>query len=259
MQAAFVRCDLPAIDTLSPIRDDRNVAGSRLLHQTPTIDFGPVDGTPAAHGQRPRPQSQSILAELRSAGLYKTERPLAGPQGGHIAVAEKAGRRELLNLCANNYLGLADHPEIIAAARDALDSYGFGMASVRFICGTQTLHRELEQRDRRLSRQGRRDPLRRLLRRQWRRCSSRCSARRTRSSPMPQPRLDHRRHPALQGQALPLRQNGDMNELEDQLKEADRNGATVQDDRHRRRLLDGRLCRQARRRSAPSPTATTRS
>ena len=65
-------------------------------------------------------KAESILAELKGAGLYKTERPLAGPQGGHIDVAEKGGRRELLNLCANNYLGLADHPEIIAAAQRRL-------------------------------------------------------------------------------------------------------------------------------------------
>ncbi len=90
-------------------------------------------------------RAKTTLAELKGSGLYKTERPLAGPQGGHIAVAEKGGRRELLNLCANNYLGLADHPEIIAAARAALDEYGFGMASVRFICGTETLHLKLER------------------------------------------------------------------------------------------------------------------
>jgi len=90
-------------------------------------------------------KAESILADLESAGLTKRERPLAGPQGGHITVAQGGGRRELLNLCANNYLGLADHPEIIAAARAAFDEHGFGMASVRFICGTETLHLELEQ------------------------------------------------------------------------------------------------------------------
>ena len=90
-------------------------------------------------------KAESILAELKGAGLFKTERPLAGPQGGHIDVAEKGGRRALLNLCANNYLGLADHPEIIAAARATFDSHGFGMASVRFICGTETLHLQLER------------------------------------------------------------------------------------------------------------------
>jgi glycine C-acetyltransferase len=83
------------------------------------------------------------LAEVREAGLYKTELPITTPQSARVGVE---GRGELLNLCANNYLGLASHPEVIAAAHQALDRWGFGMASVRFICGTQTLHRELERR-----------------------------------------------------------------------------------------------------------------
>ena len=81
------------------------------------------------------------LNEVRQAGTYKTELVMTTPQGSHVDVE---GRGELLNLCANNYLGLASHPEIIAAAHDALDRWGYGMASVRFICGTQELHRELE-------------------------------------------------------------------------------------------------------------------
>ena len=83
------------------------------------------------------------LEGLREARLYKGELVLETPQSPHVRVE---GMGELLNLCANNYLGLADHPAIVAAARDALDRWGFGMASVRFICGTQTLHRELEER-----------------------------------------------------------------------------------------------------------------
>jgi glycine C-acetyltransferase len=83
------------------------------------------------------------LDELRADGLYKTERPILSPQGGRIAVA---GGRQMLNLCANNYLGLADHPALIAAAKAAMDDHGYGMASVRFICGTQDLHRALEER-----------------------------------------------------------------------------------------------------------------
>jgi glycine C-acetyltransferase len=82
------------------------------------------------------------LAELDAAGLLKHERLIATPQSGRIGLAD--GRR-MVNLCANNYLGLADHPEIVAAAAAALERYGFGMASVRFICGTLDLHRELEQ------------------------------------------------------------------------------------------------------------------
>jgi glycine C-acetyltransferase len=86
----------------------------------------------------------SALGEIEQAGLLKREREIIGPQGGRIMVATEAGPREMINLCANNYLGLANNPEIRRAAADALDRFGFGMASVRFICGQQTLHRELE-------------------------------------------------------------------------------------------------------------------
>ena len=87
---------------------------------------------------------RATLAEIEAAGLTKRERLIAGPQGARIKVAANGATRETLNLCANNYLGLADHPDVIAAAKAALDAFGFGMASVRFICGAQTLHRELE-------------------------------------------------------------------------------------------------------------------
>src|SRR5690606_21688962 len=81
------------------------------------------------------------LDEIRAAGLYKPERIIASPQHPHLKVAPD---RPVLNLCANNYLGLADHPEVIDAAQRALETFGYGMASVRFICGTQTQHKELE-------------------------------------------------------------------------------------------------------------------
>lgn len=84
---------------------------------------------------------QNELDAIRSAGLYKSERLLTSPQRAHIEVAP---RREVLNMCANNYLGLDDHPEIIQAAHAALDRWGYGLSSVRFICGTQTCHKELE-------------------------------------------------------------------------------------------------------------------
>jgi glycine C-acetyltransferase len=87
---------------------------------------------------------KELLGAIEADGLYKRERLIAGPQGARVTVRSGETTREMLNLCANNYLGLADHPEIRAAARNALDEHGFGMASVRFICGTQTLHRELE-------------------------------------------------------------------------------------------------------------------
>lgn len=83
---------------------------------------------------------------LKSEGLFKTERLIAGPQQAAIDVRANGGTDHVLNLCANNYLGLANHPEVIAAAHKALDQYGYGMASVRFICGTQTIHKELEAR-----------------------------------------------------------------------------------------------------------------
>lgn len=86
-------------------------------------------------------QLAQTLDEIRSQGLYKTERIITTPQDAHIAVA---GGRKVLNFCANNYLGLADHPALIDAAKEALDTHGFGMASVRFICGTQDIHKELE-------------------------------------------------------------------------------------------------------------------
>src|SRR5579885_3251260 len=87
-------------------------------------------------------QLQDTLQEIRDAGLYKHERQLASPQAAHVV----SQGRDVLNFCANNYLGLADHPAVVAAAKAALDEWGFGMASVRFICGTQTQHAELESR-----------------------------------------------------------------------------------------------------------------
>ena len=89
------------------------------------------------------PQIAAELGEIRDQGLFKNERIIASPQRASIVVA---GGAQVLNLCANNYLGLADDPRIIEAAKDALDERGFGMASVRFICGTQDLHKRLEHR-----------------------------------------------------------------------------------------------------------------
>jgi len=92
-------------------------------------------------------QLHDELEEIRAAGLYKTERSISSPQSSHITAGRIGGPgADVLNFCANNYLGLADHPDIISAARAAMDERGFGMASVRFICGTQDLHLELEAR-----------------------------------------------------------------------------------------------------------------
>ncbi len=86
---------------------------------------------------------QQTLAGIESAGLYKRERVITTPQRAHLTIADG---RSVLNFCANNYLGLADHPEIIAAAHATLDRWGYGLASVRFICGTQQIHKDLEAR-----------------------------------------------------------------------------------------------------------------
>ena len=87
-------------------------------------------------------QLENQLNEIREAGLYKNERVIESPQEAHIKVSSG----EVLNMCANNYLGLSDHPAIVEAARKTLDEWGFGLSSVRFICGTQTIHKELERK-----------------------------------------------------------------------------------------------------------------
>ncbi|MFD4769267.1 glycine C-acetyltransferase [Streptomyces niveus] len=91
-----------------------------------------------------RDDLRATLDEIRDAGLFKPERVISTPQNASVSVSAATG--DVLNFCANNYLGLADHPDVVAAAKDALDRWGYGMASVRFICGTQEIHKELEQR-----------------------------------------------------------------------------------------------------------------
>jgi glycine C-acetyltransferase len=88
-----------------------------------------------------QPELRQTLTEINDAGLYKTERLIASPQGAEITLASG---QQVLNFCANNYLGLSSHPRIVQAAHRALDSHGFGLSSVRFICGTQDIHKELE-------------------------------------------------------------------------------------------------------------------
>ncbi|HYH56292.1 MAG TPA: aminotransferase class I/II-fold pyridoxal phosphate-dependent enzyme, partial [Anseongella sp.] len=90
-----------------------------------------------------QPVLKKELAGIAAAGLYKKERIILSPQGARIRVK---GSGEVLNFCANNYLGLSSHPRLLEAAKKALDSHGYGMSSVRFICGTQDIHRELEQK-----------------------------------------------------------------------------------------------------------------
>ncbi|MEU3601531.1 glycine C-acetyltransferase [Streptomyces sp. NPDC006798] len=96
-----------------------------------------------------RDDLRTTLDGIRDAGLHKPERVIDTPQGATVGVTTGPGgdgTREVLNFCANNYLGLADHPEVVTAAKDALDRWGYGMASVRFICGTQDVHKRLEER-----------------------------------------------------------------------------------------------------------------
>ena len=85
---------------------------------------------------------QEQLTDIKTAGLYKEERVITSPQRAAITVMNG---KEVINFCANNYLGLSDHPALIAAGKAALDTYGYGMSSVRFICGTQSVHKMLEQ------------------------------------------------------------------------------------------------------------------
>lgn len=90
-----------------------------------------------------RHQLRTEIDDIRSAGLYKSERIIDSPQSAHVEVGREA---PVLNLCSNNYLGLANHPDVISAAHEALDEWGYGLASVRFICGTQTIHKQLEEK-----------------------------------------------------------------------------------------------------------------
>ncbi|MFD6418712.1 glycine C-acetyltransferase [Streptomyces sp. NPDC060194] len=93
-----------------------------------------------------RDDLRATLDEIKAAGLHKPERVISTPQNARVGVSGGVEGGEVLNFCANNYLGLADHPEVLAAAHEALDRWGYGMASVRFICGTQEVHKELEAR-----------------------------------------------------------------------------------------------------------------
>ena len=86
---------------------------------------------------------QEELQEIKNDGLFKKERIITSPQDAAIKISTG---QEVINFCANNYLGLSSHPDVIQAAKDAMDTHGFGMSSVRFICGTQDIHKELEQK-----------------------------------------------------------------------------------------------------------------
>ena len=188
------------------------------------------------------------LADIQTKGLYKRERQLQGPQGSAIRVDD----REVINFCANNYLGLANHPAIVEAAHG-------GAAPLRLRHGVGALHlrhpghpQEARSRHRPLPRQGRRHPLQLLLGRQRR--TVRDDPRRRGRHPQrrAEPRQHHRRHPPVQGEALPLQElrhgrPGKVPEGSSRLP--------VPADRHRRRLLDGRLAGAAARHLRPGRQA----
>ena len=90
-----------------------------------------------------QPILQKELESIKDAGMFKSERIIASPQGAEITLTDGS---KVLNFCANNYLGLSSHPRVLAAAKATIDSHGFGMSSVRFICGTQDIHKTLEQK-----------------------------------------------------------------------------------------------------------------
>ena len=113
------------------------------MNDNPILPLRRHDMTKASLTKASLARLGDSLAAIRADGLFKSERVITSPQSAEIQLED--GRR-VLNFCANNYLGLADHPAVIQAAKDALDSHGFGMASVRFICGTQDLHKQLEQK-----------------------------------------------------------------------------------------------------------------
>jgi glycine C-acetyltransferase len=170
---------------------------------------------------------------LDSAGLLKREKVIGGAQGPVVRLADG---RELINLCANNYLGLANHPTVIAAAHDALARYGYGVASVRFICGTQSVHRELEDR------------LSAYLSMEDTILYSSCF---DANGGLFETLLDEKDavisdslNPPVQGAAPALRQQRSGRARNGAQGLEGREGAA---DRHRRRLLDGRLDREARR------------
>ena len=193
-QARFVGCGGVRRDCV----DARAISVAWLMSDGPFGDPGAGRGVPRRGSAR-----GALLDDLATRcgalvddGLFKSERVIASPQSAHIDLADG---RTVLNLCANNYLGLADHPDVIeAAAPGARHATAIGMASVRFICGTQTVHKELEARLA-VPRHRRHDPLLVVLRRQRRAVRDHPRRAGLRHHRCAQPCLDHRRHPPVQG------------------------------------------------------------
>ena len=181
------------------------------------------------------------IADIKAANLFKEERTITTPQGSRVGIGEGG---EVLNMCANNYLGLADNPEIIEAARRSYDEWGFGLSSVRFICGTQQIHKGPRNAHLRVPRDRGHDPVFLLLRRQRRAVRNPAGRGGRGDQRRAQPRQHHRRHPPVQGAAPALQEqrHGGAGEL----PEGSGLGP-LPADRHRRRLLDGRVLREASR------------
>eukprot|EP00271_Cylindrocystis_brebissonii_P000053 TRINITY_DN1004_c0_g5_i1.p1 TRINITY_DN1004_c0_g5~~TRINITY_DN1004_c0_g5_i1.p1 ORF type:complete len:457 (-),score=85.42 TRINITY_DN1004_c0_g5_i1:545-1915(-) len=127
-----------------------SVTQSRMLSNVPSMETEALTSGGGSAGASLRALLAAQLNEMKEAGTFKEERIITSPQGSAILLKQQQQqqqqRGDILNLCANNYLGLANHPRLVKAAADALDTHGFGLASVRFICGTQDLHKELERK-----------------------------------------------------------------------------------------------------------------
>jgi 7-keto-8-aminopelargonate synthetase-like enzyme len=117
--------------------------GNRLARSMPTV---PVQSAASKARQAFVSHVQKELQSISDAGTYKRERVITSSQSSSISVASSAGQRRVLNFCANNYLGLANSPQLREAAKAAVDSHGLGLSSVRFICGTQDIHKTLEKK-----------------------------------------------------------------------------------------------------------------
>ena len=194
---------------------------------------------------------QQELAGTKEAGLYKEERIITSPQRAEIQVG---GEKQVLNFCANNYLGLSDNPRLIEAAKKAMDARGYGMSSVRFICGTQDIHKELEKAIADYFGTEGHDSLRCLLRCQ-RRCFRAAAQRSGRHHlRLAEPRFDHRRRASVQGRTLPLRQrrHGGSGETAQAGP-----GSALPHHRDGRCLLDGRQRGSDGQDHRTGPTSTT--